>query len=223
LKRKYADEVSSDPEVFSQCTDTIIRQVSDIGRMVDEFSSFARMPAPVIRNEEAQELVRRAVFLQRVAHPQVAFHVTAPEDVIQFDCDGRLVSQALTNVLKNAVEAIAVRMGLGDKTPGRIAIHLEIRGSRIAISVQDNGVGLPAEHRHRLTEPYVTTRAKGTGLGLAIVRKILDDHGGELLLEDAIDETTGETGGAMVRMIFPLRQKIEQGLKYEQERVADRV
>ena len=107
LKRKYAGEVSSDPEVFAQCTDTIIRQVGDIGRMVDEFSSFARMPAPVFRREIVQELLRHAVFLQRVAQPQVAFEVTAPTDPIHFECDGRLVSQALTNVLKNALEAIA--------------------------------------------------------------------------------------------------------------------
>jgi two-component system nitrogen regulation sensor histidine kinase NtrY len=225
LKRKYAGEVSSDPDVFAQCTDTIIRQVGDIGRMVDEFSSFARMPAPVLRDEEAQELVRHAVFLQRVAHPQIAFEVTMPTDTVIFECDGRLVSQALTNVLKNAVEAIAVRMGGGDTAPGRIVIDVTVKGTRLSISVRDNGVGLPSEHRHRLTEPYVTTRAKGTGLGLAIVRKILDDHGGELALEDAIDEASGERAGAVIRMVFPLHQqgKTEQGLKHEQERIADRV
>jgi two-component system nitrogen regulation sensor histidine kinase NtrY len=225
LKRKYASEVSSDPEVFAQCTDTIIRQVGDIGRMVDEFSSFARMPAPVLRDEEAQELVRHAVFLQRVAHPQIAFEVTMPTDPVIFECDGRLVSQALTNVLKNAVEAIVVRMGGGDMAPGRIVIDVAVKGTRLSISVRDNGVGLPSEHRHRLTEPYVTTRAKGTGLGLAIVRKILDDHGGELALEDAIDEASGERAGAVIRMVFPLHQqgKTEQGLKHEQERIADRV
>jgi two-component system nitrogen regulation sensor histidine kinase NtrY len=221
LKRKYAGEVSSDPDVFTQCTDTIIRQVGDIGRMVDEFSSFARMPAPVIRNEEAQELVRHAVFLQRVAQPQIAFEVTAPVEPIIFDCDGRLVSQALINVLKNAAEAIAARIVSGDSTPGRIAIQLSVRGGRVIISVRDNGVGLPAENRHRLTEPYVTTRAKGTGLGLAIVRKILEDHGGELLLEDAAKDATGESTGAAVRMIFPLRRpaKTEQGFVHETERV----
>jgi two-component system nitrogen regulation sensor histidine kinase NtrY len=185
LKRKYAKEVSSDPDVFTQCTDTIIRQVGDIGRMVDEFSSFARMPSPVMRSEEAQELVRHAVFLQRVAQPQIAFEVTAPTEPILFDCDGRLVSQALINVLKNAAEAIAARIAGGNATPGHIAIELSVQGTRLAISVRDNGIGLPTENRHRLTEPYVTTRAKGTGLGLAIVRKILEDHGGELLLEDA--------------------------------------
>jgi two-component system nitrogen regulation sensor histidine kinase NtrY len=230
LRRKYASEVSSDPEVFSQCTDTIIRQVGDIGRMVDEFSSFARMPAPVLREEEAQELVRHAVFLQRVAHPQIAFEVTMPTEPLIFECDGRLVSQALTNVLKNAVEAIAVRMGSsamgnGSGAPGRIVIDVAVKGPRLSISVRDNGVGLPTDLRHRLTEPYVTTRAKGTGLGLAIVRKILEDHGGELTLDDAKTHAPGEAGGAVVRMVFPLHQegKTEEGMTHEQERVADRV
>ncbi len=222
LKRKYAGEVTSDPEVFAQCTDTIIRQVGDIGRMVDEFSSFARMPAPVIRSEEAQELVRHAVFLQRVAQPQIAFEVTAPAEPIVFDCDGRLVSQALINVLKNAAEAVAARMAGGDATLGRIVLDLSVKGGRLFISIRDNGVGLPAENRHRLTEPYVTTRVKGTGLGLAIVRKILEDHGGELLLEDAAKDAPDEYTGATVRMIFPLRRagKVEQGLTHETERVA---
>ena len=222
LKRKYASEVSSDPEVFAQCTDTIIRQVGDIGRMVDEFSSFARMPAPVIRSEEAQELVRHAVFLQRVAQPQIAFEVTAPTEPIVFDCDGRLVSQALINVLKNAAEAIAARNAGGDAAAGRIALDLSVKTGRLTICVRDNGVGLPAENRHRLTEPYVTTRAKGTGLGLAIVRKILEDHGGELLLEDVGKDSSHETMGAVVRMVFPLRRagKMEQGFIHETERVA---
>jgi two-component system, NtrC family, nitrogen regulation sensor histidine kinase NtrY len=229
LKRKYASEVTSDPEVFKQCTDTIVRQVGDIGRMVDEFSSFARMPAPVLRNEEAQELVRHAIFLQRVAHPQIAFETTMPPAPVVFECDGRLVSQALTNVLKNAIEAIAVRMGGGNGVQGKIALEVAVKGARLTISVRDNGIGLPAEDRHRLTEPYVTTRAKGTGLGLAIVRKIMEDHGGELSLEDAVDEKTGERTGALVRMVFPLHQQtkteqpIDKGMTYEQERIADRV
>ena len=221
LKRKYAGEVTSDPDIFAQCTDTIIRQVGDIGRMVDEFSSFARMPTPVFRREVVQELLRHSVFLQRVAQPQVAFEVTAPTEPTHFEADGRLVSQALTNVLKNALEAINARMTAGDTTPGRVAIDVEIKNNRLVLAIRDNGIGLPTEHRHRLTEPYVTTRAKGTGLGLAIVRKILEDHGGELSLEDALDEA-GETTGAVVRMQFPLRQsgKNEQELKHEQERVA---
>jgi two-component system nitrogen regulation sensor histidine kinase NtrY len=125
-------------------------------------------------------------------------------------------------VLKNAVEAISARKASRDSAPGRIAIDLSVKNARLIISIRDNGVGLPAENRHRLTEPYVTTRAKGTGLGLAIVRKILEDHGGELLLEDAAKDSSGESVGATVRMVFPLRRpaKPEQGLRHETERVA---
>ena len=218
LKRKYGREVTSDPEVFAQCTDTIIRQVGDIGRMVDEFSSFARMPAPVIRSEQAQELIRHAVFLQRVANPQIAFEIKAAREPVMFECDGRLVAQALTNVLKNAGEAIGARITAGDDTPGKISIALELENDRLSMSVRDNGIGLPAEHRHRLTEPYVTTRAKGTGLGLAIVRKILEDHGGEISLEDV----PGDAPGAIVRMVFPLRNSgvTDEGLVHETERVS---
>jgi len=221
LKRKYGGQVGADREIFEQCTDTIIRQVGDIGRMVDEFSSFARMPTPVMRRECAQELVQQAVFLQRVAHPQITFEIHSPREMVWFECDGRLVSQALTNVLKNATEGIAARNSAGDDAPGRIAVTLETPDAQLLFKVADNGIGLPAEHRHRLTEPYVTTRAKGTGLGLAIVRKIMEDHGGEILLEDAGDEGKG----AQVTLAFPLKQKTtrEKGGTDEQTRVAYRV
>jgi two-component system, NtrC family, nitrogen regulation sensor histidine kinase NtrY len=211
LKRKYGNEVTTDPEIFQQCTDTIIRQVGDIGRMVDEFSSFARMPAPLMRKENAQELLHQAVFLQRVAHPQIAFEIHAPVAALSFECDGRLVSQALTNVLKNATEAIGARDATGDETQGRIAITLEQTGDRLVYRIADNGIGLPPQHRHRLTEPYVTTRAKGTGLGLAIVKKIVEDHGGDVVLADRGDEETG----AEVRLSFPLRQKSVREIKPE--------
>jgi two-component system nitrogen regulation sensor histidine kinase NtrY len=221
LKRKYGKEVSTDPEIFEQCTDTIIRQVGDIGRMVDEFSSFARMPAPQIRRENAQELLQQAVFLQRVAHPEITYDVKTPKDAAYFECDGRLVAQALTNVIKNAGEAIGSRFEKGDDAPGHIEVSLEVNGERLAFHVADNGIGLPAEHRHRLTEPYVTTRAKGTGLGLAIVRKIAEDHGGEIALNDRGDEQ-----GAEIVLSFPLKQQRvlrEKGAGDEQERVTDRV
>ena len=221
LKRKYGHAVGDDREVFEQCTDTIIRQVGDIGRMVDEFSSFARMPTPVMRRECAQELLQQAVFLQRVAHSQITFETRLPRDLIWFEGDGRLISQALTNVLKNATEGIAARNALGDDTPGRISVSLETTDTQVAFKVSDNGIGLPAEHRHRLTEPYVTTRAKGTGLGLAIVRKIMEDHGGEILLEDAAEDGKG----AQVTLAFPLKQKNarEKGVTDEQARIASRV
>jgi two-component system nitrogen regulation sensor histidine kinase NtrY len=222
LKRKYSSEIVTDPEVFQQCTDTIVRQVGDIGRMVDEFSSFARMPTPVMRRENAQELLQQAVFLQRVANPGITFSTAAPKEPVHFEGDGRLISQALTNVLKNAGEGIAARIAKGDDEPGKITIAVQPNGASFAFRVTDNGIGLPPEHRHRLTEPYVTTRAKGTGLGLAIVRKIMEDHGGDITLADV---EGGE--GAEVILTFPFAQKnlksSEKGSEDEQKRIADRV
>ncbi|MBW8708880.1 MAG: HAMP domain-containing protein, partial [Alphaproteobacteria bacterium] len=218
LKRKYSAEIVTDPEVFQQCTDTIVRQVGDIGRMVDEFSSFARMPTPVMRRENAQELLQQALFLQRVANPGITFSTAAPKEPVHFEGDGRLIAQALTNVLKNAGEGIAARIAKGDDEPGRIAISLEPNGSKFAYRITDNGIGLPPEHKHRLTEPYVTTRAKGTGLGLAIVRKIMEDHGGDITLADV---EGGE--GAEVTLTFPFAQKTVKGTEDEQKRIADRV
>jgi len=211
LRRKYKKEIETDPDIFEQCTQTIIRQVGDIGRMVDEFSSFARMPQPVMRDEDVSELIKHAVFLQRVAHPQITFALLAPDTPVMVECDGRLLSQALTNVLKNAAEAVRARFGVeGEEEQladgGRIEVRLVEEPSRISIEVVDNGVGLPSEDRNRLTEPYVTKRVKGTGLGLAIVKKIMEDHKGALSLEDApkIDETgAARESGAMVRLTFP--------------------
>jgi two-component system nitrogen regulation sensor histidine kinase NtrY len=221
LKRKYLGMVGEDTAVFEQCTSTIIRQVGDIGRMVDEFSSFARMPTPVMRKECAQELLSQPLFLQREAHPEITFESHLPKDMIYFEGDGRLISQALTNIIKNATEGIASRFDKGDDTPGKISVAIETTDSSVAFRVTDNGIGLPAEHRNRLTEPYVTTRAKGTGLGLAIVRKVMEDHGGEILLEDAADDGKG----AKVSLVLPLKQKTvrEKGLIDEQTRIASRV
>jgi two-component system nitrogen regulation sensor histidine kinase NtrY len=178
------------------------------------------MPAPVMRRENAAELLQQAVFLQRVAHPEITFAVDGPKEPIYFEGDGRLIAQALTNVLKNAGEGIAARRARGDEAPGRITVALQPNGLTFAFKVSDNGIGLPAEHRHRLTEPYVTTRVKGTGLGLAIVRKIMEDHGGEIALGDA------EGGdGAEVILTFPFIQKSlrQKGSEDEQKRIADRV
>jgi two-component system nitrogen regulation sensor histidine kinase NtrY len=228
LKRKYSGEIVTDPDVFRQCTDTIVRQVGDIGRMVDEFSSFARMPTPVMRRENAQELVQQAVFLQRVGNPDITFTTQLPRELIHFEGDGRLVSQALTNVLKNAGEGIQARIAKGDDEPGRIEVALHVlgtpdEGGTLTYRITDNGIGLPPQDRHRLTEPYITTRAKGTGLGLAIVRKVVEDHGGNITLSDV-----EEGSGAQVALTFPFRQKQEkashnEGLNDEQERVTDRV
>ena len=198
LKRKYLKQIEIDPETFVTCTDTIIRQVDDIGRMVDEFSSFARMPAPVIQTEDIANIVEQSVFLQRSAHQRIEFAVSVPEDRPMVRCDGRLVSQALTNLLQNGVDAITgARTGKETRQPkGRIDVTLTAEDQRATVTVEDNGPGLPVEDRDRLTEPYVTTRSRGTGLGLAIVKKIMEDHGGRLLLADR------DGGGARVQLVF---------------------
>ena len=204
LKRKYVSQITSDPETFQTCTDTIVRHVGDIGRMVDEFSAFARMPAPHIRNEDMNKLVEQAVFLQRTAHGDLRFSQALPDESIVLPCDARQVTQALTNLIKNAIESIEGRQRLeGTAAPaGAIAVSLRVTKGDCVIEVADNGKGLPKADRGRLTEPYVTTRERGTGLGLAIVKKIMEDHGGTLLLRDR------EGGGAVVGLVFPLRQDV---------------
>lgn len=198
LRRKYLREIRSDPDTFSICTDTIIRQVEDIGRMVDEFSSFARMPTPVIKSENLLEICRQALFLQRTAHTDIDFEMVTSEAEPIVACDARLIGQALTNLLKNAGESIQGRSGSPAELPrGRVTIRVQPGDGEMVVSVEDNGKGLPEQERHILTEPYVTTRSKGTGLGLAIVKKIMEEHGGELMLEDR------DGGGAVVKLIFP--------------------
>jgi two-component system nitrogen regulation sensor histidine kinase NtrY len=195
LKRKYLRDIRNDPETFSILSDTIIRHVGDIGRMVDEFSSFARMPAALIKTEDLIDITRQAVFLQRAGTPDVRFEVDLPSHPVPVSCDSRQVSQALVNLLKNAIESIQGRDG--DAAPGRIWVRLVETTGQVTLVVEDNGRGLPKEGRERLTEPYVTTRAKGTGLGLAIVKKVMEEHRGELILEDR------EGGGARVKLVFP--------------------
>jgi two-component system nitrogen regulation sensor histidine kinase NtrY len=198
LKRKYLREIRSDPDTFSICTDTIIRHVEDIGRMVDEFSAFARMPAPTIKRENLLEICRQPVFLQRNAQTDIDFELVSSESTLTVPCDARLVGQALTNLLKNAVESIQARAGDEGVLPrGQIVVRIQVEDGHAVVAVEDNGKGLPQHERERLTEPYVTTRAKGTGLGLAIVKKIMEEHGGELVLED-------RPSGAVVKLLFPL-------------------
>lgn len=209
LRRKYGKEILTDPEVFLQCTDTIIRQVGDIGRMVDEFSSFARMPEAVTKSIEVNEIVRQAAFLQRIAHSEIEYILDIPLTPVWLECDGRLLSQALTNVLKNAAEAIRGHDAEDEKDEntkdgelGRILVQLKEDSEYITIEIRDTGCGFPQANRTRLTEPYMTTRTKGTGLGLAIVNKVMEDHGGTLELDDAPADENWE-GGALVRMTFP--------------------
>lgn len=210
LKRKYLKQIVTDPEIFVQCTDTIVRQVGDIGRMIEEFSAFARMPAPVFRPEDLAELIRQSAFAAEVANPGIAYEVDLEPLESPLVCDRRQIGQVLTNVLKNASEAIAGR-GNGSEA-GRIRVTLKCHNDVAVITVTDNGIGLPETARERLTEPYVTTRDKGTGLGLAIVRKIMEEHSGVLQIGDAPD---GQ--GAEIRLVFPLKQAAPDGEADEQD------
>jgi two-component system, NtrC family, nitrogen regulation sensor histidine kinase NtrY len=196
LRRKYAKVITEDAAVFEQCTDTIVRQVDDIKRMVDEFSRFARMPKPVIADEDVADTVRQVVFLLRVGHPDIDFDVQLPAEAMPARFDRRLISQALTNIIKNATEAIGA-VPPAEFGRGRIVVSARREGKEAVIDVIDNGIGLPKENRARLLEPYVTTREKGTGLGLAIVGRILEEHGGRIELRDAAEKIPGARGAWM--------------------------
>ncbi len=195
LKRRYRRQIVTDPELFEELTATIIRQVGDLRRMVDEFSQFARLPKPVFRPEDAAELARQALFLQEVSHNAISFAYDGPT-FAPFAADRHQFGQAMTNVLKNAIEAIEARARVEDiDYRGRVSVAIAADAHAITISVTDNGIGLPAE-RDRILEPYVTTRDKGTGLGLAIVNKIVEEHGGEMAFAPAVG------GGTCVTMRF---------------------
>jgi two-component system, NtrC family, nitrogen regulation sensor histidine kinase NtrY len=196
LRRKYGRTITDDPAVFEQCTETIVRQVDDIKRMVDEFSRFARMPKAVVADEDVADTVRQVVFLLRVGHPDIDIEVDLAGETMPARFDRRLISQALTNIIKNAAEAIgAVPPAALDR--GRIVVSACRDGNDVVIDVIDNGIGLPKENRARLLEPYVTTREKGTGLGLAIVGRIMEEHGGRLELHDASEKNPGARGAWM--------------------------
>ncbi|MCC6925541.1 ATP-binding protein [Novosphingobium sp.] len=196
LKRRYAKQVVADGELFEELTGTIIRQVGDLRRMVDEFSSFARLPKPLFRGEDPVDLARQALFLQEVARPDINFSFAADADFGIIACDRHQFGQAMTNVLKNAVEAVEARQKQEDADyRGRISVVLTGSSEDVVVAVTDNGIGLPQEGE-RIIEPYVTTRDKGTGLGLAIVKKIVEEHGGD------IQFTPGKTEGTVVTMRF---------------------
>ncbi|MBC7507070.1 MAG: HAMP domain-containing protein, partial [Sandarakinorhabdus sp.] len=197
LQRKYGRQIADDPETFAILTATIVRQVGDLRRMVDEFSDFARLPRPIFAPESLDTIIRDTLVLQEMAFPDIAFVVSGSAEA-PLVCDRQQLARALTNIVKNAGESVMARIERDNAAatagaPGRIEIAIADGRDRVAVTVSDNGVGLPAEGRDRLTEPYVTTRARGTGLGLAIVRKIIEDHGGSLTLGDA------PGGGASIR------------------------
>ena len=197
LQRRFGKEIESDAETFERLTGTIVRQVGDLRRMVDEFSNFARMPKPIFRTENVHEIARQSLFLHEVAHPGVAFTLTPAQGEFRMVCDRRQLGQALSNVVKNAVEAIEARKSRGEHNLAGDKIDLKIRedDGHLIIDVTDTGVGLP-EDRERLTEPYMTTRVRGTGLGLAIVKKIVEEHLGEIAFLDR------PGGGTHVRIAF---------------------
>ena len=197
LQRRFGKEILSDAETFERLTGTIVRQVGDLRRMVDEFSNFARMPKPVFRHENVHEIARQSLFLHEVAHPGISFALQPPEGQFEMVCDRRQLGQALINVVKNAVEAIEARRSRGEHNLAGDRVDLRIREEegQLIIDVMDTGVGLP-EERERLTEPYMTTRVRGTGLGLAIVKKIVEEHLGEIAFLDR------PGGGSHVRIAF---------------------
>jgi two-component system nitrogen regulation sensor histidine kinase NtrY len=197
MQRKFGNEITSDKETFERLSGTIIRQVGDLRRMVDEFSNFARMPKPVFREENVHEIARQALFLHEVAHPAIGFRLEPPQGEFRMVCDRRQLGQALTNVVKNGVEAIESRRNRGEHSVAgdRVELRLHQEESSLVIDVLDTGIGLP-DDRERLTEPYMTTRVRGTGLGLAIVKKIVEEHGGEIAFLDR------PGGGTHVRIAF---------------------
>jgi two-component system nitrogen regulation sensor histidine kinase NtrY len=197
LQRRFGGEVTSDADTFERLTGTIVRQVGDLRRMVDEFSNFARMPKPVFRDENVFEIARQALFLHEVAHPAITFVLDPAQGNFPMVCDRRQLAQALTNVVKNSVEAIEGRRARGEHSLAgdRVELRLHDEEGHLVLDVLDTGVGLP-EDRERLTEPYMTTRVRGTGLGLAIVKKIVEEHMGEIAFLDR------PGGGTHVRIAF---------------------
>jgi two-component system nitrogen regulation sensor histidine kinase NtrY len=200
LQRKFGKQITEDADTFGVLTGTIVRQVGDLRRMVDEFSDFARLPRPVLASEDFERIVRQALVLQEVGYPAIRFTASGAAGPALV-CDRQQVTRALTNLLKNAAESVTARIdreaaaGILSQE-GQIDIAIADDGAAVSVTITDNGLGLPPEGRDRLTEPYVTTRARGTGLGLAIVKKIIEDHGGTLELGDA------PGGGALVRARF---------------------
>ncbi|WP_157755612.1 sensor histidine kinase NtrY-like [Neomegalonema perideroedes] len=209
LRRKFGKQIEADKPVFDQCVDTIVRQVGDIRRMVDEFSKFARMPEPEKLTVDLVEILRESAALQSAAHPQVAYPVSARPDKIPVSADRGMLGQVCTNLMKNAAEAVEARMeACPGGPPGEIRTKAFLENDHVVIEISDNGVGLPKQDRRRLTEPYVTTRAKGTGLGLAIVKRIVEQHGGVLALTDAPPFAPEAHCGALARVLLPLAKAV---------------
>ncbi|MCQ2004269.1 sensor histidine kinase NtrY-like [Rhizobium sp. NRK18] len=219
LKRRYGRQIDeSDRAVFDQCTDTIVRQVGDIGRMVDEFSAFARMPKPTKERSDLRDILKDAMFLREMGTTHIDFHREFGDEPLVGDFDSRMLGQAFTNIIKNAVEAIdAVPSDeIGDERKILVRARKAGDGETLIAEVIDNGRGLPKENRSRILEPYMTMREKGTGLGLAIVKKIIEEHGGQIELHDAPPEFD-RGRGAMIRIVLPAINAVANGDKNKNE------
>ncbi len=221
LRRRYADKLVDDFDVFDKCISTIVRQVGDIGRMVDEFSSFARMPTAALAQGDLSDTIRQAVFLESVRQPEITVQADLPHEAIIADFDDRLISQGLTNLIKNSVESIEA-VGLGEIADPKIVVSATLEGPMVHIRVCDNGKGWPKENRQRLLEPYMTTRDKGTGLGLAIVAKIIEQHGGSVELVDADPDTSGRVGACFsIKLPLNIRELDHDGQGLEKTRAEE--
>jgi two-component system nitrogen regulation sensor histidine kinase NtrY len=206
LKRRFATQITSDRETFERCTETITRQVADIGRMVEEFSGFARMPKPTFGDFNLVEMVQAVAFSQRMATPAITVTVNAPPQPVHMRGDERMLAQALTNVVKNGAEALERGVEAGLIKTGALTIDILPEGDEVQLTIRDNGPGFPVQDRDRLLEPYVTTRKNGVGLGLAIVTRIVEDHGGRIWLGD------NEPSGARVDIRMPVRPELSEEL-----------
>ncbi|MGB0569266.1 MAG: ATP-binding protein [Paracoccaceae bacterium] len=214
IRRKFTPKLDAEADDLDRMTQVIVRQTNDLRRIVDEFSKFARMPEAVKQREDIVAILNQAVTLQQAGQPDVTFHIDIPDRVIPLSLDATMISQALTNLIKNAGEAIETRIekGVSLHLKPAIAISLADQGTQISVTISDNGIGLPQD-RAKLFEPYVTTRDKGTGLGLPIVKKIIEEHGGVLRLDDA--EPLGDTQrvGAAATIELPKLQAEDAGSK----------
>lgn len=203
LKRRFASQITTDRETFERCTDTITRQVADIGRMVEEFSGFARMPKPTFGRFGLVDMVESVAFAQRMSTPSITVTVTAPPYPVEVLGDERMLAQALTNIVKNAAEAVERQIEGGGLSKGSVAVDVFTDGDEVQLTIRDNGPGFPVADRERLLEPYVTTRKNGVGLGLAIVTRIIEDHGGRIWLGD----NDLAANGARVDIRMPMQPK----------------
>lgn len=217
LRRRFASQITTDRETFERCTDTITRQVADIGRMVEEFSGFARMPKPTFGAFNLVDMVQSVAFAQRMATPAINVTVNPPANPVQMLGDERMLAQAVTNLVKNASEAVERQIEEGGAKAGAVTIDIYEDDDEVQVTVRDNGPGFPVQDRDRLLEPYVTTRKNGVGLGLAIVTRIVEDHGGRIWLGD----NDLAPNGARVDIRMPVHPKLsEEHMAYADEGAA---